>query len=179
MLGKLKQLISGLDAAKDDAAEENTFVDDSTLSQQRLVAMDLAERERQIEILENEVQRLNTGQENVLNEALNRKLASFFSDLSGPVSHLLTQIHLVDKQGRDVNSKDTLRLVKQLLRQLEEAGLMIDSAAGAEVEFDPNHHEPLSSDRTLNLGDKVDVRVPGLAFDGHVLRKAGVAASEA
>jgi molecular chaperone GrpE (heat shock protein) len=174
MLDKLKKIFGGAPTPPDSSRDDSTF-EQRTLAQERSAQMDLAERDRRIEVLQTEIQRLSTSQQNLVDESVNGKLGTFFTEVAGPVSQLLTQIHLVDNQNRDVNAMDTLRLVKRLIRHLEEAGLQICSPAGVQVKFDPNYHESLSSDTVPKPGDVVVVRIPGLAHGGRIIRKAGVA----
>lgn len=174
MLDKLKQIFGGTPTPPDSSRNVSTF-EQRTSSQERSAQMDVEERDRHIEVLQQEIQRLNTSQQNLVEESVNAKLRTFFTEVAGPVSQLLTQIHLVDVRNRDISAKDTLRLVKKLIRHLEEAGLEVCSPSGAQVKFDPNYHESLSGDIVLKAGDVVVVRIPGLAHSGRIIRKAGVA----
>jgi molecular chaperone GrpE (heat shock protein) len=67
-----------------------------------------------------------------------------------------------------------LTVARRLVRALEDNGLTVEGSVGERVPFDPDHHEPLSADVSLQAGQMVVVRFVGVAYRGKLLRKAGV-----
>ena len=179
MLDKLVQLLCGAKPVLPASNDSDHALSANLVSHTRAAEMDIAERDQRIRVLEMEVQRLYDSQKKLSDESVKAKLESFFAEVAAPVSQLLTQVHLLEDKKQEVNVKDTMRLVKRLIGQLEETGLQIQSQAGQLVSFDPNHHEPLSSELKPKAGESVLVKIPSVGFDGRVIRKAAVARVEA
>ena len=171
MRGLRKLLFGNTEKSTSDA--EPSIPDSS--SETRRLQLELAEQGEELSILQKDVQRLRESQQRMISDSVESNLDRLFSEVAAPLCQLLTQMHLVEDQGKSVESKDTMRLVKRLFHVFKETGLDIDGPVGEQMPFDPNHHEPLSTDHYISTGDKVVVRTPGLAFSGRVIRKAGVA----
>jgi len=136
--------------------------------------LDLAEREQTSARLRQELARQRGGADARVTEAVQAQIERLLSDLSTPVAQLLTQAHLLEEEGKPVHAKDVLTVAKRLVRTLEDNGLTLEGRVGERVPFDPDHHEPLSADVSLEVGQTVTVRFVGVAYQGKVLRKAGV-----
>lgn len=106
--------------------------------------------------------------------AVQAQLLAVFTDLAGPAAQFLLQLDLAENPDRPLQARDTLAVARNILRSLQNHGLEISEPAGAAANFDPTLHEPLSSMDTLQPGQPVHVRLPGLIYCGQRLRKAGV-----
>lgn len=140
--------------------------------------LDLAEQARSAARLKEELERLRSGSSAHVSEAVQAQVERLLSDVATPVVQLLTQTHLLEVEDKPVQAKDVLALVKRLVRTLEDNGLTLMGSVGATAPFDPNHHEPLSSSVSLEPGDRATLRFVGVAYQGRLLRKAGVEAAK-
>lgn len=95
--------------------------------------------------------------------------------IASPLTQLLTQARLSEQPGKVLDAKNVLRVVRSLIRSLEEEGLQVESEPGARISYDPNLHEPTGSTEPPSPGESVEVKFPGLRFQNRILRKAGVA----
>jgi molecular chaperone GrpE (heat shock protein) len=135
--------------------------------------MALQERNQMLERLKGDLEyQRDTASSNVT-EIVQTKLEHVFADAAAPVTQLLTQAHLLE-EGKPVQSKDVLTVAKRLVRTLKDNGLSIEGNIGERVPFDPNRHEPLSANDSLSPEQSVIVRFVGVAYQGKLLRKAGV-----
>jgi molecular chaperone GrpE (heat shock protein) len=136
--------------------------------------LELAEQEQTVARLKQELERQRGGASAHVTEAVQTQVEQLLTDVSTPVSQLLTQAHLLEVEGQPVQARDVLALVKRLVRTLEDRGLTLVGRVGESVPFDPDHHEPLSADVSPKSGQMVTVRFVGVAHRGKLLRKAGV-----
>ncbi len=136
--------------------------------------LDLAEQEQVAVLIKKELDRLSSASSARASEAVQAQVEHLLSDAATPVTQLLTQAHLLEVEERPVQARDVLAVAKRLVRVLEDNGLTVEGRVGERVPFDPNHHEPLSADVSLQAGRMVMVRFVGLAYQGKILRKAGV-----
>ncbi|MCP4538603.1 MAG: hypothetical protein GY832_15830 [Chloroflexi bacterium] len=136
--------------------------------------LDLAGQEKMVAQLKVELERQRSGSSAHVSEAIQAQVEQMLSDVATPVAQLLTQAHLLEVEGRPVQAKDVLAVAKRLVRTLEDNGLTLEGRVGESVPFDPDHHEPLSTDVSLRAGRMVTVRFVGVAYRGKLLRKAGV-----
>jgi molecular chaperone GrpE (heat shock protein) len=136
--------------------------------------LDLAEQERLVAQLKEELERQRSGSNTHISEAIQVRMEQLLSDVATPVAQLLTQAHLLEVEDHPVQAKDVLAVSKRLLRTLEDNGLMLEGCVGERVPFDPDRHEPLSGDVSPKSGQTVTVRFVGVAYRGRLLRKAGV-----
>lgn len=151
-------------------------VDERVLALERAVKslqMTLQERDRMVEHLKSDLEyQRDTASSNVT-EIVQTKLEHVFAAAAAPVSQLLTQARLLE-EGKPVQVKDVLTVAKRLVRTLKDHGLTIEGNVGERVSFDPNYHEPLSVNESLHPGQSVIIRFVGVAYQGKLLRKAGV-----
>jgi molecular chaperone GrpE (heat shock protein) len=137
--------------------------------------LELEERDRDIVNLMDELMRTRAGTITRAAEAVQAQVEGLLTDAATPVAQLLTQAHLLEVEGKPVQARDVLAVAKRLVRSLEDNGLVLEGSVGETVPFDPNRHEPLSADASLTPGQPVIVRFVGAAYQGKLLRKAGVA----
>lgn len=158
-------------------SKEPQSVDDvgsDTRSEIKSLQLEIEDRDSHIANLEKDLERLRGGQERATAETVDSQFQSFFAEAAAPICQLLTQSYLVEEENKPVQSRDVLRLVKRLVRVFEDAGLQVRDKVGDDLQFDPNFHEPLSTEHSLTTGDQVNVRLAGLSYSGRVIRKAGV-----
>ena len=128
--------------------------------------------------LKQELERQRSGETNRTTEAVQTEIEQLFTDISSPITQLLTQTYLLEKEDKPVQTKDVLAVVKRLLHTLEDKGLMITGKVGETVPFEPNYHQPLSANASLTPGSSVIVRLMGISYEGKVIKKAGVEAAQ-
>jgi molecular chaperone GrpE (heat shock protein) len=143
-------------------------------SELRRLQLEVAERDRTITTLRGDVDRLTANQLRQINDAIDSRLETVFSDTASVISQLLMQADLIENGATQVPAKDVLRLARRLIRALEDAGIELQGSVGQRMVFDPNLHEALSTDEVIKRGQDVIVRLVGVAYKGRVLRKSGV-----
>ncbi|WUH97825.1 hypothetical protein OHR68_30565 [Spirillospora sp. NBC_00431] len=96
-----------------------------------------------------------------------------------PLAQFMTQAHPHRAGTARVQVGDMLDAGARLVRGLREAGVDVVGEPGAVEPYDPARHDPLSAAaRRVPAGRPVVVRVPGLLYEGRVVRKAGVEAAD-
>jgi molecular chaperone GrpE (heat shock protein) len=159
---------------------EQTVADERVLTLEREVQrlrLELQERDRVVTNLKGEVERQRGAEEARLAEAVRMQVERLFADVAVPVVQLLTQAHLLEVEGKPIQAKDVLAVVKRVVRALEENGLTLQGSVGEAVAFDQNRHESLRADTSLMPGEQVVVKFVGASYQGKVIKKAGVAKS--
>jgi molecular chaperone GrpE (heat shock protein) len=136
----------------------------------RRLKLDLAERDKTLARIQAELERLHGDTQTQVKIAFER----LGKDVAGPMAQLLAQAHLLEHEGKPVQTKDVLSVTKRLLRVLAEHGITAEAEAGTRKSFDPNRHEPLSAETTLHKDEQVIIKFPAILCHGTVVRKAGV-----
>jgi molecular chaperone GrpE (heat shock protein) len=134
--------------------------------------LELEEKERALERLGQELERRRREEGQRVARELEDRWQALLSDLSSPLSLLLTQAQLLER-GIQVPPQEVARMVGFLGRVLSDHGLEVEGRVGERVSFDPSRHDPGSSSSPAP-GEEVVVRTVGLCFRGRVLKKAGV-----
>lgn len=140
----------------------------------RELELELAEREAVIKRLQAELENQRAGQKDQLSDQLRGELEPLFAAAAAPAVQLLTQAYLLEEKGRPVQARDVLLVARRLLRALQDRGLEISGRPGEIVAFDSNSHAPLNAANPLIAGEQVCIRIPGAAYRGKNLVKAGV-----
>ena len=140
--------------------------------------LELVETERKLAAVQLQLERLRDQQEDLVVERTEAYKTKLFSGLSGMLVQFFTQIHLSEVEGKPVKASDVLAVAKSLLRLAQNQGLAFNGQIGEIHDFDLDWHETISSETSISRGDKVTVRVPGVSYQGQVLRKAGVSRVE-
>jgi molecular chaperone GrpE (heat shock protein) len=135
--------------------------------------LELTERDQLIDKLKQQLEQQRTTESNNIDSAVQNQIEQLLADTAASVTQLLTQAHLLE-QGKPVQAKDVLLVAKRLIRTLEDNGLTLTGKVGETVPFDSNLHEPLSASTTITPDTDVVVRFAGVAYQGKVIRKAGV-----
>ncbi|MDR3577283.1 MAG: nucleotide exchange factor GrpE [Anaerolineaceae bacterium] len=143
-------------------------------NQIKSLQLDLQERDKKIELLNQELERLRLNQKDLLKETSTAALEELFSSLSPAVAQLVTQAYLANQQNKLIQSKDILLVAQRLISILEQSGLQLLGQPGQQVQFDPRLHTPLSASNSFTTGQAVVVRFVGLSYRGKIIRKAGV-----
>jgi molecular chaperone GrpE (heat shock protein) len=141
--------------------------------QAQSLRLDLEEQEQVAAQIKKELDRLHGVSNAQVAEAVQAQVERLLSDAATPVVQLLTQAYLLEND-RPVQARDVLAVARRLVRVLQDNGLTVEGSVGERVPFDPDHHEPLSADVSLQAGQMVVVRFVGLAYRGRLLRKASV-----
>jgi molecular chaperone GrpE (heat shock protein) len=158
-----------------------TAADGPALSREReaqALHLELQERDRVIAALRADLERLRRGEGERVAAAVQAERERLLTDAAAPVAQLLTQAHLLEVEGKELQARDVLAVARRLVRLLEGEGLTPEGRIGAEVAFDPDRHEPLG-DFAPRPGQTVIVRIVGVSWRGRVLCKAAVGPAEA
>lgn len=166
-LNWMKQWFNASPATKD----ERVFALQREL---QVVRLELQEREQTLSRLQQEIERQRSGSSARLGEAVQVHFEQLLADAAGPVSQLATQAHLLEVEGKPVQARDVLAVAKRLVHLLEDHGLVLVGQVGQAASFDPNQHDVIQSGLTLTPGQRVVIRFAGVAYQGKLLRKAGV-----
>jgi molecular chaperone GrpE (heat shock protein) len=134
--------------------------------------LELAERDKTITVLKQDLEQQKQKEDSRLETVRQGEIENMLSQLASPISQLLTQTYLVEQEGKEVEAQDILTVTKRLIRTLETQGLTITSSVGEQVSFDPNYHQPLSSTIEISPGTPVTVKMPALAHQQKLLKKA-------
>ena len=166
MLGFLKRLFApGSTAAPDSLSAQ------SELKSQR---MELEARDKTIARLKADLERERSTARSQADEIVRARVQRLLQNVAGPAAQLALQGYLLEAEGKPVAARDVLAVARNLVRALENEGLTVEQQPGQRVTFDPNRHEPLSVETPLSSGQPALVKLPGLSFQGALLRKAGV-----
>lgn len=136
--------------------------------------MDLEQRDKQIRILEGEIDRMRAGQQKLIEETVAARMEALFTDLAGPGSQILTQADLLENQARSLEARDVLAIARRMVRALERHGVTFEGKIGDPVGFDPNRHTPLNAAVQLRPGQPSVVRFVGARYKDKIIYKAVV-----
>ncbi len=139
--------------------------------------MAVQERDRMLKQIKDDLEYQRDTTSSNVTESVQTKLEHVFADAAAPVTQLLTQAYLLE-EGKPVQTKDVLTVAKRLVRTLKNNGLTLEGSIGEQAAFDPNCHEPLSANESLDPEQPVIIRFVGVAYQGKLLRKAGVQKAE-
>jgi hypothetical protein len=143
-------------------------------SELQRLRLDLSQaNQRLVEALA-DLQRQEREEAGALRNHLEAQLEELLAPLATPLTQLLTQQHLIEREGKGLGAKDLLATSRRLWQGLASAGVDALETVGAVVAFDPDRHQPLSQESRVGAGALVRVRIPGLLLNGHVLKTAGV-----
>ncbi|MFI0484039.1 hypothetical protein [Actinomadura sp. 9N215] len=147
----------------------------------REARLDLAACERAAERTRTELARARDTAGRDARQRSRADMEQLVAAISTPLAQLMTQAHLHRTGTAEVRAGDVLDVANRLVRGLREAGVDAVGEPGAVEPFDPSRHDPLSAAATgtVAAGRPVVVRVPGLLYEGRIVRKAGVEAETA
>jgi molecular chaperone GrpE len=136
--------------------------------------LEMEERERQLELLKNEVARLRVNAQELAEAARSVQMERLLADSAAPVAQLMTQAYLLDVQGRPLRARDVLAVTRRLVQVLEDQGMQVVGKIGEIQPFDPDRHEPMASGLAIEPGTPVTVRFVGIAYRDRLLKKMGI-----
>lgn len=136
--------------------------------------LDLEERERLLHELRSTLEYQRDGSVTQIADSVHAKMERIIEDMATPVSQIMTQSHLLDEGNQSLAAKDVMVLATRLIRVLEDQGMSIVGHVGEIMSFDPEMHEPLGAEESIDIGEQVVVRFSGIAFHGKFLRKMGI-----
>lgn len=136
--------------------------------------LDLAETTAQLTAAQHDLNLQSQQSVDLRDSEIRDKVRALFQELSGPLTQLLTQNHIQHVQGKSLNTKDINATVNRLVSGLKNYGLEISEDIGSTTVFDPNKHEALTIDDTIEVGEEVLIRMYGIGFEGKILRRAAV-----
>jgi hypothetical protein len=103
-----------------------------------------------------------------------KQFEKLFQELAGPTAQLQVQDHILNVQGKPLKPEDIMACANRLLRALQNHGFKIQGKIGETVRFDSNLHEPLALEESVQPEEEVLIRMPGVSYDGKILRRAAV-----
>ena len=136
--------------------------------------LDLEETTAQLTAAQHDLKLQNQQSVDLRDIGIRDKVRAMFQELAGPLTQLLTQNHIQHVQGKSLNPKDVNATVTRLVASLKNYGLEISEDIGSTTLFDPNKHDPLTIDDTIEAGEEVLIRMYGIGFEGKILRLAAV-----
>jgi hypothetical protein len=83
-------------------------------------------------------------------------------------------MHLVEVQGKTLNTKDIFAVLRRLIKNAETSGLCLEAAIGETVPYDQNRHDVIGAEGAVTAASRVTIRMPGASFRGKIIRKAAV-----
>jgi molecular chaperone GrpE (heat shock protein) len=159
-------------------ATPGTEEDCLALKQQvQSLELELLEREQTIAGLKSSLEKLRTGENSLASEKAKAQIENMMADASAPASQLLTLAHLSEIEGKTVQIRDVITVTRRLIRVLENHGMETGAEVGEIVAFDPDRHQPLDQEVGFKPGEPVQIRFSSIAYQGKLLRKAGVSAA--
>jgi molecular chaperone GrpE (heat shock protein) len=143
-------------------------------SELQRLRLELAHANQRLGQAEAELQRQSREEAGILQHHLEVQLEKLVAPLATPLTQLLTQQHLIEQEGKELDAKDLLATSRRLWQGLAPTGVEVLEAVGAVVSFDPDRHQPLGLGSLVEAGTPVRVRIPGLLLKGQVLKTASV-----
>lgn len=143
-------------------------------SELQRLRLDLAQANQRLALARAELQRKAREEAGILHHHLEAQLEKLLAPLATPLTQLLTQQHLIEREEKALDAKDVLATSRRLWQGLAPTGVEALEAVGAVVSFDPDRHQPLSQGSLVEAGTPVRVRIPGLLLKGRVLKTASV-----
>lgn len=140
------------------------------------LAMDLAERDRQIAQMRGEYGNLEVARQNAATGAGQEELARLFKRLSGTLANLAA-LTAAAEAGQPVEVGDLVSLFHSLEKDLARGGLEAIGKVGQKAEFDVACHQRMSGG-AVHPGTPVTVHLPGYRLGDRVLMKAMVSATQ-
>jgi len=134
--------------------------------------LDLNERDKTINQLKQDLKKEQQKKKQDVSEIVEDKIERLISEVATPVSQLITQAHLIEKENKTVQVKDVLCVARSFIRALETNGLKFEGSVGENVIFNPNLHEALSGSDSFSDNQQVKIRFVGIKYEGKIVRKA-------
>jgi len=136
--------------------------------------LELAEQSRELDALKASKARETAAQQERIESEAEARLELIVQEMASAVAQLSVQNYLLMEQGKPVAGADVMAVAQRIVRTLEQHGMEIAPQPGEMMAFDANRHLPLSAGQTIQSGQMVVVRFPGVWFRGKMLAKAQV-----
>lgn len=160
------------DQASDGALEKERSRRLAAESELQRLRLHLAQANQRLVEVQADLQRQGREEADALKEHLEAQLEELLAPLATPLTQLLTQQHLIEREGKELGAKDLLATSRRLWQGLTPAGVDALETISSVVAFDPDRHQPLSQGALIGTGKPVRVRIPGLLLRGRVLKTA-------
>ncbi len=172
----ITSLISKLQKTQAAEPDEKSML---ALQQERQkLHLELDENQHVISRLRTELERQRLAAEALAIEKFQAKMNRLLIDLAAPAAQMATLLDLAENQGKAVQARDVLVVCKRLLGALKENQVTLEGEMAGVTGYDPNLHEPLDANFSPQIGQPVAIRFPGLAYQGRLIRKAGVSTGD-
>jgi molecular chaperone GrpE (heat shock protein) len=150
--------------------------EDPILSQNDTKKLELENQDlkKEVDILQNEVLRLRSQTKTMVGSSQSAWAEALFSDLASLVSQAELIKYLNEVEKKEVKVSDTILLLDRILKILRAHGLELFGEIASILPFDPSRHMPISSAAVFRVSQPVRIRFHGIAYQGKILRKAGV-----
>ncbi len=146
-------------------SEENIL---ALQAENQRLRLDLEQAQTQVKRLQEALLHQQSGQANEQAASLQARFTALLAELGSPAAQFLTQIYLLEKQGKEIQARDTLAIARSLLRVLGNVGVEVSEEPGETVAYNPDNHHLLGANHMAQSGQVVLVRTPGLVY-----RKSG------
>jgi len=143
-------------------------------SENQALLLELEETQKKLSTVQSELLRRQEQQAEGIKARVEANMEALYADLCGPLAQLGTQVYLDEVENKSLRAADVLRVVKSLLRILQNRDLCFFGEIGSSLNFDPNYHNPIGPEGEFPVGTPVCVRMPGISYHDKVLLKAGV-----
>lgn len=171
MLGLLKSLFCPAKASANVSAER--VLELEALAQS--LKLDIAERERQNQILKQELERVHDKQLNTIDKVVSDEIENLIADMAPAIAQIVTQHHLLNVESKPLQARDVIAVAMRLVKSLEASGMKLDGKIGESVLFDCNKHELINMGGSeQGEGQMVIVRMPAVTLNGRMLKKMAV-----
>jgi molecular chaperone GrpE (heat shock protein) len=140
--------------------------------------LDLQDRDTEIKRLRSDLTRAQEQMDRRVTVEVQNATARLMDDLAPFVAQSVLQRHLVEVEQKDLQIADLLSVPARIQQVLEKYGLEVLGKCGEQASYDPSIHMPLSSSTQITPGQSIRLRFIGIAYQGKILRKAGVESVE-
>jgi molecular chaperone GrpE (heat shock protein) len=166
--------IFGKDAVK---IIRNDELDTDMQGEIRRLQMESQERAETVTRLRSDIESMRGGESSRISAVTDSRLERLFDSIAAPAAQLTTQAYLVEA-GKPVQARDVIAVAGSLIRALESEGFKVSEMTDNTQAYDPDLHQPISNDISINRGESVYVRIPSVTYNNRILRKAGVEKAE-
>jgi molecular chaperone GrpE (heat shock protein) len=166
--------IFGKDAVK---IERNDELDTDMQREIRRLQMESQERAETVTRLRSDIESMRGGESSRISAVTDSRLERLFDSIAAPAAQLTTQAYLVEA-GKPVQVRDVIAVAGCLIRALECEGFKVSEMTDNTQAYDPDLHQPISNDVSINRGESVVARIPSVTYNNRILRKAGVEKAE-
>ena len=141
-------------------------------SQLQNLKLDLEEKSQAIQRLSETIERLRLEGSIRAQENADAQMEALGVSIATPLSQLLTQLDMIENQGKTIPQEDVFALVKKLIKGLLAHGFEVPGSIGQNTVYNPALHAPLSGTTPIALGQPVKIRFVGVHYKSKALRKA-------